>query len=388
MHTVPVTTARASLAATLGFGFRPFFLLAAVAAVLLPAGWLALLAGWRWPGAPAAPLDWHAHEMVFGFAAAAMAGFLLTAVPGFTRRPPVTGLPLGLLALAWLSARLAGMFSSALPATLPMLADSGFLAAIAVLTARDVIAAGNRRNLVLVALAVLMALASLVDHLGLTAPTRVPGLHVLLVLLTVLGGRVVPSFSANWLRAQGSEMLPRSRTVPDVATLVLTVLAGSLHLWGGSRVSLAVVAGLAALAHAVRLAGWRGLATRREPLVFVLHVGYAWLPVGYLLLACAAAGVVPHAAPIHAFGLGAVGTMVLAIMTRASLGHTGRPLRAPRAAVLAYWMVSLAALTRVAATLWPPAWTVLVPVSGVAWMAAFALFLVAYLPMLVRPRLA
>ena len=373
----------------LSYGFRPFFALAAVAALLLPAGWLAMLAGHAWPGAPPDALGWHVHEMLYGFVSAAVGGFLLTAVPGFTGRPPLTGLPLAALALLWLAARGLAAFGGAVPHGLVIAADVGFLLLVGGVAARDIVRAGNRRNLVLVALVGLLALAALASHLGWQAAGTQPGLYVVALLITVLGGRIIPAFTSSWLRARGEdEGLPVRHGGLEVAVLVATAGAGLAHVLVAPPSLTAAAAVAAALLHALRLGGWRGWRVRREPLLLVLHAGYAWLVAGFALLALAALGVVAGAAVAHAFGMGAIGTMILAVMTRAALGHTGRPLQAPRAAVIAYLLGTTAALLRVTAALWPASWGVLVPAAGLAWMGAFAAFLAGYLPMLLRPRVA
>ncbi len=387
MHAPPFTqpAAEASVSAFFSFGFRPFFTFAALAAIVLPVAWLALLAGWRWPGAPLDALHWHAHEMLYGFVAAAVAGFLLTAVPGFTKRPPLTGAPLMMLAALWLLARLLAAFAGVVPAALVASADVVFLVAIASVAGRDVIASGNRRNLVLVALVALLAVTALLDQLRIAPKGITPGIHVMVLLLTLLGGRIVPSFTGNWLRAQGMTIEPSRRRWLEIAVVALTLATALADIFGAGP-WLAPVAIMAALAHGVRLAGWRCWAVRREPLLWVLHTGYGWIVVGLLLLALSALGVVPRAAPLHAFGLGAMGTMILGVMSRAALGHTGRALRAPPTMALAFALTSLAALARVAVSLNAPGQWSLLMLAGVAWVLAFGLYLWHFVPILATPR--
>ncbi len=374
----------------LSYSFRPFFSLAASFAVIGMAAWLGALHGLTAPLSVA----WHAHEMLLGFGGAAVAGFVLTAVATWTGRPPVNGRLLATLGLAWLLGRLCLYAATSLPWAVVMLADLLFPVLLAALTVREIASARNRRNYVVAAWAWLLAGLVLAYHLG--AGGVWPGgeavattllVHLLTGFVTLVGGRVVPSFTANWLRARGVRRLPASMPLVERWVLPLTLAAGAADgLAGGTRLT-AGLAFAAALAHGLRLAGWRGLATHREPLVLVLHAAYAWLPLGYLALGLGALGLpVARAAALHALTVGAIGGMILAMMSRVALGHTGRPLHAARLTVLAYLALGCAALLRTVGPMVgaPP---IVMDLAALAWIAAFLAFAVTYLPILVAPRI-
>ena len=367
-------------------GFRPFFLLAGVWSALAVPLWLyAYAGGSALPGALPAVV-WHVHEMVFGFAFASVAGFLLTAIPNWTGRLPLRGPPLAILALLWLAGRAALLLSSQLGAGTAALVDLAFPAALISVVARELLAGRNWRNLpMLVALALLFT-GSLLVHLhalGIAYTALIGnrlGVATLLMLIALVGGRIVPSFTRNWLAKQrpGGKMPAPSGRI-DMAALAAALAA--LAAWVAAPDAaitqwLAVAAGLAL---GLRLSRWRGLATMREPLLFVLHVGYGWLAFGLLLVGInGTAPFLPPGAALHALTVGAVGTMTLAVMTRASLGHGGRALTADRATSLAYVLVSLAALLRLGAPLGGEAFLALTLAVGTAWSAAFLVFSLAY----------
>jgi uncharacterized protein involved in response to NO len=375
-------------------GFRPFFFAAGLWAVAALALWLLILAGALALPTAFAPVTWHAHEMIFGFAMAAVAGFLLTAVPNWTGRMPLQGLPLMGLALLWLAGRVAvacGETPGPVPAAL---VDLAFPLTLLGVVLREVLAGRNWRNLPVAAAVAVLLTANLLTHLeaiGL-ADTAALGLRLavatLTALITLIGGRVVPSFTTNWLKKRGETRLPAPFGRLDRVALALTVTA--LLAWTAAPDSppTAVLALLAGLAQALRLARWRGHRTLAEPLVWVLHLGYAWVPIGLVLLAFAAlrSDLVPQAAALHALTAGAVGTMTLAVMTRATLGHTGRPLTAGPGTAAIYALVTMAALGRLLWALWPGAFPVLLSASGLLWLGAFGLYLALYGPMLLRPQ--
>ena len=377
----------------LNYGFRSFFLLTGLAAVILIAGWLALLHGLRWPGAPLNGVDWHAHELLFGFGLGAVAGFLLTAMAAWTGRPPVQGSALGILVGAWLAARLALLFGGALPVWLLLPLALAFPVLLALTVGHDILAGGNRRNYPLVVVVGTFALLDalvLLAYTGLLPEARVAlylALHLLVLLIVIIGGRIIPAFSANWLRMQGADRLPVVRPWLERTVIGLTLavaLVDSLLPVGSLLLPLAAAA---AMAHGLRLIGWRGWLTGSNPLLLILHLGYAWLIVGYALLALQVlVPAVTHSAALHAFGTGAVGTMILAVMTRVTLGHTGRALSVGRPTVLLYGCVLSAGLLRLLAALYPAAHTLLLGLSGLFWIAAFGLFLALYGPLLCRPR--
>lgn len=377
--------------AVFSVGLRPFFLFSALWAAIAAPLWLyAFLSG-----GPVG-LSWHVHEMLFGYTGGIVVGFLLTAVPNWTGRLPVVGTPLALLFGLWLAGR-AAMLAMALNADLasevwPLIIDGLFLFAMAGVIWREVLAGQNWRNVPVAVMVTLFALANAGFHLEAGAggvdnlSTRL-GLAVVALLIAVIGGRVTPSFTRNWQIKRGGP-LPAVAGRFDIVTLMVT--ATGLIGWSVAPTHPATGALLLAAGglNLVRLARWRGDATLAEPLVWILHLGYLWLAVGLFLtgLSVAAPGLVPLSAGVHALTAGAIGVMTLAVMTRASRGHTGRPLTAGKIEVLIYVLINLAALTRVTGGLLPSVYQPLLMVSTGLWSAAFLAFVIGYGPMLLTPR--
>ena len=332
--------------------------------------WLAAYVHGYTPAGSLPAMFWHAHEMVYGFGMAVVAGFLLTAIPNWTGRLPVRGLPLALLALLWVAGRIAML----VPAV--ALLDLAFPVALIVVVARELIAGRNWRNLPMLAALALLFAGNLLFHLGVYDGLRL-GIATLLMLIALVGGRIVPSFTRNWLAKKGPRTpLPAPESGYDRGALLLTLAA--LASWVLSLAPWLLVA--AGIALAVRLARWRGHATLTEPLVLILHAGYAWLAVGLILLGLE----VPAA--LHALTVGAIGTMTLAVMTRASLGHSGRALVADGATQAIYVLITLAALLRVLSPLAGAQAVLVTSLAGLAWSAAFATFTVHYGRFLVAPQ--
>jgi uncharacterized protein involved in response to NO len=346
-------------------------------------------------GLPGATPLWHSHEMLIGFAMAAVAGFSLTAVANWTGRPAIKGTPLALLAVFWLAGRLAMLFSSTwLPGSLVFFLDMLFPVMLGWLLSREIIAGRSRRNYPLIAIVFLVAGLNAVYHLG--AALWLPGgdrlaiyllIHTLVLLVTIIAGRIVPSFSGNWLRQQGQKQMPVNSDIVNKAALVLTVLVGLAASFMPMHPLTGVLAFCAAIVHGLRLGRWKGLATISNPMLFVLHISYLWLPVAYTLLGCAVFGwLFTPTAALHALTMGAIGSMVLAVTTRVALGHTGRPLQAARLTVLAYWLLMLAVLVRVLGPLSGQGYLMMIDISAMGWILAFAIFTWVYWPILSWPR--
>ena len=373
----------------LNYAFRPFFLLSGLFAILVMLGWLAALHG---SGLPAFTVLWHGHEMLVGFAMAAVAGFSLTAVANWTGRPALHGAILGWLALCWVAGRLAMALSGWIPTRVVISLDMLFPLLLCVLLGREIISVRNRRNYPLIVITAVLAALNGAYHLG--AYQLIPGgdrvavyllIHTIVLLVTIIAGRIVPNFTANWLRMQGSTQFPKSTDLNDRLTLLLTVLVGLGAGFMPSHPVTGVLAFAAALVHGFRLSRWRGFATTTNPLLFVLHVAYAWLPVAYGLMGCAVFGwLFPPNAALHALTMGAISSMVLAVITRVALGHTGRPLQAARAIVVAYLIMVVAVLLRVAGALMREGYLVTIDLSAAGWMLAFAIFIWVYWPILTR----
>jgi uncharacterized protein involved in response to NO len=372
-------------------GFRPFFLLGAVWTALGLALWLAALGGAVLPTAME-PLAWHRHEMLFGYISAVVAAFLLTAVPNWTGGLPLRGRPLLALVLLWLAARLAVLTGAWLGPWPGIVLDVGFLAVLAGTIGREIAAGKNWRNLPVVVLVSLMALADLLSHLEqvLALPWDMLGdrlaIGAIAGLVALIGGRITPSFTTNWLKARKAPALPAPMDRLDNAVLVLTAVALVAWLVLPESALAGLLLLLAGAGAAARLARWQGAATLSEPLLVVLHVGYAWLALALALLGLAALDVVPRSAALHAMTAGAFGTMTLAVMTRATLGHTGRALTADRWTTAIFVLVNVGALARVLASLVPAAYLPALHLAGLAWGGAFLAYVVHYGPMLLGPR--
>jgi uncharacterized protein involved in response to NO len=363
-------------------GFRPFFLLAGVWAPLSMVLFIAMFEGYIVLPTAFDALVWHYHEMLFGYAGAVLAGFALTAIPNWTGRLPLQGAPLLGLVLIWIAGRAAVSVSALIGTWAAAAVDLLFLAALAAVILREIVAGRNWRNLPLAAAVILLFLCNVLIHyetLGFVDSAgwaqKLP-IAVVIVLITLIGGRIIPSFSRNWLAKRGATRLPHSFGRFDRLTIAVTLVA--LAWWAAAPLG-PVTGGLAALAAAlnlVRLARWQGLATRTEPLLWVMHVGYLWIPVGLLLLAIASwLPDFPQSSAIHALTTGAIGTMTLAVMSRATLGHTGQPLQAGAGLTLAYLLVTAAVVLRIAASLWGGLFLPLVSAAAIAWIAAFLFYL-------------
>lgn len=377
------------------YGFRPFFLLAALYAPAVVAAWLLVLAGvLPDPGYMGGALL-HSHEMVFGFAVAGVLGFLTTALPNFAGAVPVTGRPLALLAGTWLAGRLVLWTSDGLPPLLVAAADLALVPLALALLLRSLPLRPSRRMLVFPALFALFEAANALTHaeaLGWTADTGIVGvtlgINIIALLVAIIGGRIIPSFTANALRAAGASLLPRSFRALDAAAIGATAALAVAMLALGDGPIVGAVALLAGLANAARLAFWRGLQTVRTPILFILHIGYGWLAAAQLLRAAAEfGGLLPSSAALHALAIGCFGTMMLAVMSRAALGHTGRAIQAHPLTVAAYALVTAAALFRIAAAVFSDVQMALLTAAAASWIAAFAFFLAVYAPILWRPRL-
>ena len=376
------------------YGFRPGFLLAGIAAVLLVPLWAMSFVSGTPLGSSWPPTLWHGHEMLFGFLGSAIAGFLLTAVPSWTGQKGVSGRPLVVLAGVWLAARLLIATSGQWPAPLIALVDLAFLPVLAFLVAGPLLRPRNRNAVLLVVLGVLW-LTDLIFHVALIRKNPVVanhalniGIDVVLTLVTVIGGRIVPAFTAAALRQQGVQGVVQSRLVLTVLAIAAMVLVtGGDIFWPDSRVA-GTLAGIAAIVQGARLVQWRTLRTLRQPIVWILHLAYAWLPIGLALKAGAMLGEYAIAAFwLHALTIGALTTMVTAVMTRASLGHTGRPLIVHPLITVAYVLLTAAAVVRVfGLSGFGLSFPLVVVWSALFWTTSFALFVGVYLPILWGPR--
>jgi uncharacterized protein involved in response to NO len=382
--------------AVLGLGFRPFFLVGAVWAVVAMVAWLLVLAGYATLPTGFAPADWHVHELLYGYLPAIVAGFLLTAVPNWTGRLPVSGWPLLALVLVWVAGRIVVSTGLWLGPLLTAIVDLAFTACLILMIARELIAGANKRNLPVLFLVGLLFLGNVVFHfeawrIGSSDYGSRIGIVATLLLIMLIGGRIVPSFTRNWLvKGHASEAaagrLPAPMSLFDGFAIAFAGLTLLSFIAAPTSPTTAVLAALAGLLHLVRVARWAGDRTLSEPLVTILHVGYVFVPLGFLLLAAShfSLAVQPVAA-LHAWTAGGIGVMTLAVMTRASLGHSGRPLTADRWTTAIFVLVIAAALARVIAGTSLGS-TGLQHLSATLWVLAFATFVACYWPVLTRPR--
>lgn len=373
--------------ALFALGFRPFYLLAALLAATAIPLWVVVYMGKV--TLPLPGIWWHAHEMIFGFAAAVIVGFLFTAGRNWTGLPTPIGKSLAALAGLWLAGRFAMLLSAG---AWVALVDAAFLPVAAVVLAKLLWRANqSRHNYFVPVLLGALALANLCFHLARLSLIDIDPLRclhaalMLIVLLeTVIAGRVTPGFTASTVKG-----VRQWRPVwLDIATIVLTGLAFLAWLLRMPVAFAAVVALCAALAHLVRMGGWNPWAARRAPMLWILHLSYLWIPLGLLLLMAQQLEWVPLSAAMHAFGIGATGGLIIGMITRTALGHTGRLLKVGAGETAAYALVLLAAFVRVSTLVFLPALAMLgIHIAATLWALAFAIYLLRYAPWLARPRI-
>ena len=372
----------------LRLGFRPFYLGGALVAALSVPVWLAMFLGYvTWtPALP--PLLWHAHEMLFGFAIAIIAGFLMTAGKAWTGLATPRGATLGALVVLWLAARVASLVG---PYGVYVVLDMAFLPLVAALLIRLLLRAGNYRNLPLALILVLLASANGAFYLTISGMLNVPvvaplhaGLALIVLIECVMGGRVIPAFTmavTPGLKLSANVWLER---------ITLGATALGLALWvftPAGWVGFGVLA-LGAVLHAKRWSGWHSKLTRTRPILWILHAAYAWIPVGLGLLALSQMGWVSVSAAVHALAVGATGGLIIGMVTRTARGHTGRPLAVSKPEVLAYVLVMSAAVLRVLLPMLAPRfYTVSLIAAASAWSVAFLIYLWVFTPWLVQTRL-
>lgn len=376
--------------ALLSYGFRPFFLFAAIWAAFAVAIWLPLLAGTVTLPTAMAPIQWHAHELIFGYVPAVVAGFLLTAVPNWTGRLPVTGPPLLALFATWAAGRAAILLSALIGVRLAAMIDLAFLAGLAAIIGREIVASKKMNNLKVLVLVGLLFAGNVAFHaealLGFGQGHGIrTGIAATVMLVMVIGGRIIPSFTRNWLARQSPGPLPTPFDRFDLAAIAAGGCALVVWVAAPMAQSTAQLSVIAAVLHTIRLARWTGYRTAAEPLVLILHVAYGFVPLGFALVAGAILqpGLLLPSGALHAWTAGAIALMTLAVMTRASLGHTSQPLIATRGIQAIYVAGIVAALARIAAA-FGFAREPMLQLSVAFWVAAFVGFAVVYGPLLTR----
>lgn len=380
---------RAAGLPVLRLGFRPFYLSGVAFGFIAVALWLAGLHGYPVAGREPAMTGviWHVHEMLFGFVAAIVVGFLLTAVRAWTSRETPHGAPLGLLWLLWAAGRILVWTG---PALLAAVVDCVFLPLVAVVLARVLVSARNRHNIFLPIALGLLGLLNLLFHVwawqgrfDLALRTAYAATGLIIMFVAVITGRVVPMFTMN---AIPGFTVRRWKWI-DALAYPVPLLALVLDAINGPSAVVFAVALAAALIHAIRMLGWRSWRVGARPILWILHVACLWIPIGFVLLACSALGRVPHSLAIHALTVGAMGGAIIAMVTRTALGHTGRMLVAKRGEVASYWLMIAAAVLRVFGPLAAPgATSVWIDAAGACWCLSLLVYLIKYVPFLTAPR--
>lgn len=380
--------------ALFSYGFRPFFLVAALWAALAMSLWIVMLAGATPLPTWSDPFSWHAHEFLFGYLGAVIGGFVLTAVPNWTGRLPVLGWPLAGLVALWLAGRVAISCAALLPAGVVAAIDQSLAIALVLFLGREILRGRNWRNLPVLGLIALYGASNALFHIDMAradmafegAGMRL-GLAVVLMLIALIGGRIIPSFTRNWLAARGAKHLPVPFGRADGAVLALSAVTLIAFAAAPSTVLLPWLFLVTGAAHLWRLSRWCGWQTRSEPLLWVLHLAYALLAIGFWAEAAGAFDLIPLPAARHIWLAGAIGLMTLAVMSRATLGHTGHPLQANAATVAIYLAMLGSVVARLLAGITAQSQGLL-HLSAALWIAAFAGFLLVYGPMLLRPKAA
>lgn len=386
----PSPKAGARKTSLLGLGFRPFFLLAGVGAIVLMGIWLH-----SWPGGVAGagayygPVVWHAHEMLFGYAAAVVAGFLLTAVPNWTGQPTPSGWPLGALAGLWLAGRILPWFAG-VPVSIVAVVDLAFLPCLAWALVKPLWAGRNRANRWFVPLLLGMALANALVHaqaIGYATTTAMPGIFAMLdlviALLILVGGRIMPFFTEKAIPGAA----PRRYGLVERFGVLLPIAMAVLHSLQMPGAWVGAIALVAGLLQGVRLWGWHDRRVWRIPILWVLYAGYGWLALGLLLFGLSELGLFQQSLAIHALTIGALGVFPLGMMTRVALAHTGRAVRSPLPVTIGFLVINLAVLARVLSPILVPSryldWVFL---AGVLWILGFLVFAVVFTPVLIKAR--
>jgi uncharacterized protein involved in response to NO len=376
------------------YGFRPFFLVAGVYAAVGMAVWLWMYSTGSSPLRSLPPQLWHSHEMLFGFIGAAIAGFVLTAVPSWTGSRGFAGAPLIALVIFWLAGRIAFGLFHVIPLDVVILAEALFLPAVIATIGPSLFRTRNRNMVLLFVIAsfwvadLFFLYAVRTGDIAAASTALRAGIDVILFLLTIIAGRVIPPFTANALRKRGLDVSLRSMAVVERGVLITMIAYFIVDVYPASREQIIVVSTIAAVFHFVRITGWHSIKSRHDPVVWILHVAYLWIPLGLTLRVLFMTGGHEWAAYWqHALAAGAAATMILAIMTRASLGHTGRPIVVSPLTTVAYASLVLAIAVRVfGPSVLPLSYSSIIVLAGSLWLLTFLLFTVVYMPILLGPR--
>ncbi|WP_428413630.1 NnrS family protein [Pararhizobium sp.] len=375
----------------LSYGFRPFFLGGGSWAVVAMVLWIAALM-FGWPiGGDYGAAHWHAHEMLFGFTPAILAGFLLTAVPNWTGRLPVSGPPLMVLVAIWAAGRLAMLSPALIGATTAAAVDALFLPSLLLICAREVVAGRKWSDLKVVGGLAALSFANILFHYAVIGEVHSGVANRLAVsayvmLITIIGGRIIPSFTRNWLNKLGYKKFPVPHNRFDVIAIIVGLVALCAWVMCPEHPATAVLATIAGLLHAIRLTRWRGWTTWPEKLLVILHLAYAFVAFGLFGIALGALGMIDELSVLHLLSVGAIASMMIAVMSRVTRGHTGRVLTASPMTSVSYAAILLAAVLRPLANVLPEFYNPLIAAAGLFWILAFMLFCWECGPMLLRVR--
>ena len=376
---------------------RPFFLAAALHAFLTVPSWLIMYFGILPSPGAFEGTAWHLHEMLFGYTAAVIAGFIMTAVPNWTGTKPPKGIPLAILFLLWLAARLTNWLPLHLPIPILLLIDGLFLVCLAIWVTNRLVRSGNYRNLIVAAILWIFALANILHQLEQLDvyiveyfQPHLVALNCVIALIVIIGGRITPTFTRNALRRQGDDFTVRDADLRDKAAILLMFLAILGEIFAADTMALDIIFVLAGMVVASRLIGWGTIKVLNQPILWILHLAYGWVALGLFLKGMSGfADWLDPSFALHALGIGGIGSMTLAMMTRAALGHTGRPLVVHKLIVLAYVLISFAAVLRMAAPYSGHGLAGLVVLaSALGWSVAFGCFLYVYWPILTQQRVS
>lgn len=377
----------------LALGFRPFYLVAAIFAVVAVPHWVSSFLGVAQTGNYLHGLAWHSHEMIFGFAPAIIAGFLLTAVRNWTGQPTPTGMPLAALVLLWIIAR---VLMQTGPVDAAAITDVLFLPALGIAVAIPIWRSRNKRNYKVLAVLAVLTFANVAYHLaslglipsGYARVSMTAALDVIAILIAIVGGRVIPAFIGNAIKDSNPRSI-RGVEVVSVGALIVILIIGVAAPWMPvTDIAWFLLLVIAAVGQLVRLLLWQPFRALGNPLLWMLPAAYAWLPISLALRALELQSIVPSGSAVHAFTIGAITSLMIAMMTRSALGHSGRPLVAGLAEIATFGLLQLSALVRVlAAPIMPGAYREAMIAAGVLWALAFVVFLIRYWPILTQPRI-
>lgn len=377
--------------AILSYGFRPFFLGAGLWAFIAMGAWIGVFAfGWA-PGGDYGSTNWHAHEMLFGYTGAALVGFVMTAVPNWTGRLPVSGGPLLFLVMLWMTGRLVMLWPDLIGMLPSLVLDSMFFPIVGIIVGREIVAGRNWRNLHILVALTCLGVADVWFHWAAVSGNDTGYVYRLMIsmwimLISIVGGRLNVSFTRNWLARRGEKRLPKPPGPFDRAVLIISPFPLVLWVLAPGWWGTGVAASIGAASSLARMVRWRGVATWREPLVLVLHTAFFFIPIGYLAIGLSAFGMITPVSALHVLTVGAIANMTMAVMTRTTLGHTGRSPAASRSTTTAYACLALAALVRPAVDAFPEHYLFVLEASAFLWLLAYGLFIIEYAPMLFARR--